>query len=72
MRLTFIRAFTYDIDDRNSRTFPAGWTGEVDDEIAELAIEADAVEEAEKPKATKKPKAATPPPAAPGEDAPVA
>lgn len=54
MKLTFTQTFTYEIDDRTSRTFPQGWSGEVDDDVAELAIDAGVVDEAPKPKAAKK------------------
>ena len=54
MRLIFTSDFTYQVDERTTRTIPEGWSGEVDDDVAELAMEADAVEMPEKPKPVKK------------------
>lgn len=37
---TFTAEFTVDIDASTRRTFPEGWSGDVDDEIAEAADKA--------------------------------
>lgn len=37
--VTFIKAFTLDVDAATKLTYPEGWTGPVDDDIAEMAAE---------------------------------
>jgi 2-oxoglutarate decarboxylase len=84
--VTFIAAFTIDVDAATKLTYPEGWSGPVDDDIAEAA-EAEGclpakpkAEKPAKPKAEKpaKPKAEKPAaapaaaPAAPDADAPPA
>ena len=59
--VTFIKPFTIIEDERTTTTFPEGWSGEVEDDIAELAAEEGAVEGKAKPKVAKPAKAeATP------------
>ena len=41
---TFIRDFTHDIDESTRKTFPEGWSGEVDDDIAAAADDAGATD----------------------------
>jgi hypothetical protein len=62
---TFTADFSYDIDESTRRTIPAGWTGEVDEDVAR---EADAAGATGKPahKAAKSAKPAT------ADDAPAA
>ena len=42
---TFIRDFTHDIDESTRKTFPEGWSGEVDDDIAAAADDAGATDD---------------------------
>lgn len=65
--VTFKKAFTIDVDAATKLTFPEGWAGPVDDDIAELAAEEGATEG--KAKAAKKGKASD---ALPDADAPPA
>lgn len=54
--VTFIKAFTIVEDERTTTTYPEGWTGEVEDDIAAEAAEAaeeGAVESKAKPKSAK-------------------
>ena len=37
--LIFSEDYSYDIDDRSRHNIPAGWSGEVDDAVAEDAME---------------------------------
>ena len=41
---TFIRDFIHDIDDSTRKTFPEGWSGEVDDDVAAAADKAGATD----------------------------
>jgi hypothetical protein len=56
--VTFIKAFTIEVDERTTTTYPEGWVGEVEDDIAAAAAEEGAVEGKAKPKAVKDPGAA--------------
>lgn len=52
MNVRMDRAFTYDVKDQPgvTRTLPAGWVGDVEDEIGEAAVEdGSAVDTATKP-----------------------
>lgn len=51
--VTFTKAFTIEEDERTTTTYPEGWTGEVEDDIAELAAEDGAIERKSKPKTAK-------------------
>lgn len=51
--VTFIKAFTIVEDERTTTTYPEGWTGEVEDDIAAAAAEEGAVESKAKPKSAK-------------------
>lgn len=51
--VTFIKAFTIVEDERTTTTYPEGWTGEVEDDIAAEAAEEGAVESKAKPKSAK-------------------
>ena len=42
--VTFLREFSYDLDAATRRSFPEGWSGVVDDDVAALAAEAGAIE----------------------------
>lgn len=57
--VTFIKAFTIEEDERTTTTYPEGWTGEVEDDIAALAAEEGVIEAKAKPKAAKGAKADT-------------
>jgi len=48
MHVRMKRAFTYDVPDQPgvTRTLPAGWAGEVDDDVGEAAVEDGAAENA--------------------------
>ena len=48
MHVRMKRDFTYDVPDRPgiTRTLPAGWAGEVDDDVGEAAVEDGAAENA--------------------------
>ena len=65
--VTFIAAFTVDVDAATKLTYPQGWTGPVDDDIAEAAEAEGAIEG--KAKGGKKGKASD---AKPDADAPPA
>lgn len=47
--VTFLSAFTVEVDSATSITYPQGWSGPVDDEIADLAAEAGCIEAKAKP-----------------------
>lgn len=51
--VTFIKPLTIVEDERTTTTYPAGWSGEVEDDIAELAAEEGCIEGKAKPKAKK-------------------
>ena len=51
--VTFIKAFTIVEDERTTTTYPEGWTGEVEDDIAAEAAEEGCVEGKAKPKSAK-------------------
>lgn len=69
--VTFLKALTIEEDERTTRTFPEGWTGEVEDDIAELAAEEGCIAGKAKSKAKKgktdpvEPASLEPDPAAP-------
>lgn len=65
---TFTTDFSYEVDDSTRRTFPQGWSGEVEDDVAEAA---DAAGATDKPASKKGKAGATDAPPAP-EDAPPA
>lgn len=66
--VTFTKAFTVEVDAATKLTYPEGWTGPVDDDIAALAAEEGWI--AAKAKAEKPAKAKAE--AAPAADAPPA
>lgn len=45
---TFTRDFSYDIDEATRRSIPAGWSGEIEDEVAKAADAAGATTRAAK------------------------
>jgi hypothetical protein len=51
--VTFTAAFTIEEDERTTTTYPAGWTGEVEDDIAAMAAEEGCIESKAKPKSAK-------------------
>ena len=55
--VTFTKAFTIEEDERTKTTYPEGWVGEVEDDIAELAAEEGCIEGKAKPKVAKPAKA---------------
>jgi hypothetical protein len=48
--VTFTKAFTIVEDERTTTTYPEGWTGEVENDVAELAAEEGCIEGKAKPK----------------------
>ena len=48
--VTFIKAFTIVEDASTTTTYPEGWTGEVENDIAELAAQEGCIEGKAKPK----------------------
>lgn len=58
--VTFIKPFTIREDERTTTTYPEGWVGEVEDDIAELATEEGCIEGKAKPKVVKAKGDATP------------
>lgn len=44
--VTFIKAFTLDVDAATKLTYPEGWTGPVDEDIAAMAAEEGCIEAA--------------------------
>lgn len=44
--VTFTKAFTIDVDAATKLTYPEGWTGPVDDDIAEMAAEEGCIKDA--------------------------
>lgn len=55
--VTFIMPFTIVEDERTTLTYPEGWVGEVEDDIAEAAAEEGCIEATAKPKSAKAAKA---------------
>ena len=51
--VTFIKPFTIREDERTTTTYPEGWVGEVEDDIAEAAAEEGCIEAKAKPKVAK-------------------
>lgn len=51
--VTFIKPFTIREDERTTTTYPEGWVGEVEDDIADLAAEEGCIEAKAKPKVVK-------------------
>lgn len=51
--VTFTKAFTIQEDERTTTTYPEGWVGEVEDDIAEAAAEEGCIEAKAKPKVAK-------------------
>ena len=67
MHVKFVTAHEVKICDRNTKIYPAGWSGEVDDKLAAAAIKAKKAEKVVLPEpaapAPVKTDAGTPPPA---------